>query len=137
MQFYDDEWIRSLTEVQEISADIPEDSVMYDRHEVDPKKVRPIQMGEFLPKYIAALTTSMRQIGVGTQGGAEALANFHQLLYDEWITGSRNESLARIKVDEKNCFEIIEWRVVREAASRFLPKHTQQQQRGNIELVSR
>ena len=27
-QFDDDEWIRSLTEAQEISADVPEDSVM-------------------------------------------------------------------------------------------------------------
>ena len=49
-------------------------------------------MGEFLWKYvsrkllalsegeIAALTTAMRQLGVGSQGGAEALASFHQLL---------------------------------------------------------
>ena len=35
------------------------------------------------------------------------------------------EPLARIKVDEKkNCFGKIEWKAVREAASRFLPKHT-------------
>ena len=27
-QFDDDEWIRSLTEAQEITADLPEDSVM-------------------------------------------------------------------------------------------------------------
>ena len=33
---------------------------------------------------IAALTTSMRQIGVGTPGGAEALSIFRQLLFDEW-----------------------------------------------------
>ena len=62
---------------------------------------------------IAALTTSMRQIGVG-----------HQLLYDDWMTGSLRGPLARIKVDEKNCFGMIEWKAVREAASRFLPKHT-------------
>ena len=73
---------------------------------------------------IAALTTSMRQIGVGTPGGAEALAILHQLLYDEWMTGSLSGPLARIKVDEKNCFGMIEWKAVREAASRFLPKHT-------------
>ena len=66
----------------------------------------------------------MRQIGGGTPGGAEALAVFHQLLYDEWMTGSLMEPLARIKVDEKNCFGMIEWKAVREAASRFLPKHT-------------
>ena len=56
------------------------------RAEVDHHKVRPIQMGEFLRKCfsrrllapsegeITALTTAMRQIGIGTQGGAEALA---------------------------------------------------------------
>ena len=69
----------------------------------------------------AALTTSMRQLGVGSQVGAEAFAIFHQILYDEWTAGSRNEPLARIKVDEK-CFGIVEWRAVREVASRS-PKH--------------
>ena len=60
---------------------------MYDQQDVDPKKVRSIQMGEFLREYvsrrllalsegeIAALTTSMRRIGVGTPGAA-ALAIF-------------------------------------------------------------
>ena len=83
------QWIRSLTEAQELTTDVPEDSVEYDQQEVDPKKVQPTQMGEFLRKYvkrrllalsegeIAAMTTLMRQIGVG---GAEALAIFHQLL---------------------------------------------------------
>ena len=75
--------------------------------------------GEF-----SAMTTSMRQIGVGTPGGAEALAIFHQLLYDERITGACSVSLARFKVDEKTCFGMIEWKAVREAASQFLPKHT-------------
>ena len=63
---------------------------MYELQEADPKKVRPIQLGEFLRNYvsrrllalsegeIAALTTSMRQIGVGTQWAAEALAIFTQ-----------------------------------------------------------
>ena len=131
----DDEWIRSLTEAQEVTTDIPEDSVMYDQQDVDPDKVRPIQMGEFLRKYVsrrllalsegefAALTTSMRQIGVGTPGGAEALANFHQLIYDEWMTDSLSGPLARIKVDENSGFGMIEWKAVHEAASRFLPKH--------------
>ena len=93
--FDDDEWIRSLTEVQEITADVPEESVRYDQQAIDSKKGRPIQMGDFLRKYvswlllalsegeIAALTTSMRQIGVGTPGGAEALGIFHQLFCDE------------------------------------------------------
>ena len=130
------EWIRSLTEAQDATTDIPEDCVLCDQQEVDPKKVRPIRMGEFLRKYgsrrllalsegeIAALTTAMRQLGVGAQGGAEALAIFHQLFYDEWAEGSLTEPLARIKVDEKNCFGMIEWKAVREAASWFLPKHT-------------
>ena len=72
---------------------------------------------------IAALTTSMRQIGVGTQGGAEALAIFHQLLYDEWMTGSVDR-WPESKSTRKNCFGMIQWQAVREAASRFLPKHT-------------
>ena len=50
-------------------------------------------MVEFLRKYvsrrllalsegeIAALTTATRQIGVGSQGGAEAHAIFHQIFY--------------------------------------------------------
>ena len=37
---------------------------------------------------VAALATSMRQIGMDTPSGAEALAIIHQLLYDEWTTGS-------------------------------------------------
>ena len=77
-QFDDDEWIRSLTEAQEVTTDIPEDSATHDQPDADPKNVRPIQMGEFLRKYvsrrllalsegeIAALMTSMRRIGVGT-----------------------------------------------------------------------
>ena len=43
---------------------------------------------------IAALTTSMWKIGVGTPGGAEALVFFHQLLHDEWMTGSLSGQLA-------------------------------------------
>ena len=58
------------------------------------KKVRPLQIRDFLRKYvsrrlpalseseIAALTTGVRQLVVGSQGGAEALAIFHQLIYD-------------------------------------------------------
>ena len=109
-------------EAQEITADVPEDSVLYDQQQVDPKKVRPIQMEEFLWKYvsrkilalsegeIAALTTAMRQLGVGSQGGAEAFAIFHQLLHDEWAEGSLTEPFARVKVDDKNCSGMIEWK---------------------------
>ena len=111
--FDDDEWIRSLTEAQEITADVLGGSAMYDQNAVDPKNLWPIQMGEFLRKYvsrrllalsegeIAALTTSMQQLGA---------------------EGSLTEPLARTKVGEKNCFGMIEWKAVREVASRFLPK---------------
>ena len=104
--------------------------------DVDPKKVRAHSDGRVPAEIrlaatfglsegeIAALTSPMRQIGVGTPGGAEALAIFHQLLYDEWMTGSLSGPLARIKVGEKNCLGMIEWKAVRETAWRFLPKYT-------------
>ena len=61
-------------EAQEIIADVPGDSVMNDYHEVDPKKVEPIQMGKILRKYVSrrlvarseeeieALTTAMKEL---------------------------------------------------------------------------
>ena len=52
-QFDDDEWIRSSTEAQEVITDVPEDSVMYELQDSDPKKARPIQMEEFLRKYVS------------------------------------------------------------------------------------
>ena len=52
-QFDDDEWIRSLTEAQQATTDVPEDSVMYDQQYIDPKNVRPIQMEEFFRKYVS------------------------------------------------------------------------------------
>ena len=88
-------------------------------------------MGEFLRKYvsrrllalsdreIAVLTTSMRQIGVGTPGWRGHLSSA-----PPGREGSLGGPLARIQVDQKNCFGMIEWKAVREAASRFLPKHT-------------
>ena len=42
-QFYDDEWIRSLAEAQDVTIDIPEDSVTYDQQDVDPQKDRPLR----------------------------------------------------------------------------------------------
>ena len=51
--FDDDEWIPSLREAQEITADIEEDRLTHDRSEADPFKVRPIQMGQFLPKCVS------------------------------------------------------------------------------------
>ena len=66
----------------------------------------------------------MRQLGAGVSGGAEALAIFHQLLFDAWEAGRLTKPLARIKVDEKNCFGSLEWESVRRACREFHPKHT-------------
>ena len=113
--FDDGEWVRSLTEAEASTGDIPEGQVTCDQS-ADPKKVRPIQMGDFVREYvsrrlsalsegeIAALMNGMRQVGVGSQGGAEALAIYHQLIFDEWMSGSLDTPLARIKVDENNFF---------------------------------
>ena len=62
----DDEWIRSLTEAQAVTADTPEGQVTYAAphglaHDqvVDPKEVRRIQMGEHMIK--AALGAQCRR----------------------------------------------------------------------------
>ena len=133
----DDEWFRSLTEAQEVTADIPEEKVSgLTNKRVDPKKVRTTRMGEFLRKYvsrrllalskgeIAVLMTATRQLGAGSPDCAEALAIFHQPICDEWASGSLNAPLARVKVDEKNCFGMIECKTVRKTAAHFFSKHT-------------
>ena len=75
------------------------------------------EMGDFVRKYVSwqllalsegefcALMTAMRQVGVGSQGGVEAVTIFHQLIFDEWSAGSVEKPLARIKVDEKTALE--------------------------------
>ena len=65
---------------------------------------------------IAALMTAMRQEGVGSKGGTEALSIFHQLIFDEWVAGSLNTPLARIKIHETKCFGMIGWSGTRQAA---------------------
>ena len=97
-------------------------------------KVRPIQMGEFLRKWacrrllqvakpdIGKVIWTMRQLGVGAPG-AEALALFHQLLYEAWAGGQLHRALARIKIDENNCFGSSEWPAIRKAALDALPRH--------------
>ena len=135
--FDDDEWFRPLTEAQEVTADIPEEKVSrLTNIRVDPKKVRTTRMGEFMRKYvsrrllalskgeIAVLMTAMRQLGAGSPDCAEALAIFHQPIHDEWASGSLNAPLARVKVDEKNCFGMIECKTVRKTAAHFFSKHT-------------
>ena len=64
---------------------------------------------------IAALTASMRQLGVGSQGGAGSLAIFHQLLSENRLQESKST---------KNFFGMTWCKAVREAASRFFPKHS-------------
>ena len=49
--------------------------------------------------------TAMRQVGVGSEGGAEVLAIFQQLIVDEWISGSLDTPSARIKVGKKTASE--------------------------------
>ena len=39
----------------------PEESVPYDHQAVDPKKVRPIQMGEFLAKYVSRRLSALSE----------------------------------------------------------------------------
>ena len=148
-KFFNDEDWTALDNVTNQGAtgpldDVPEAAVSADMGDAtglastagsQAPKVRPIQMGEFLRKYvsrrllalsdksIAKLMAATRQLGNGIPGGAEALGIFHQLVYDEWAAGTLTVPLARIKVDEKNCFGMIEWRAIRAAAREMLPRH--------------
>ena len=82
-QLDDDEWIRSLTEAQEITGYVTEDSVMYDQQEADPKKVQfgpfgwesscgSMSRDDFTEGEIAALTTAMRSsISSSTASGPQ------------------------------------------------------------------
>ena len=126
--FDDDEWIRSLTEGQAITADIPTERITHDQSEVDSKKGSTHPDGRISDEIyvsrrllalsegeIAALTAPMRQLGVGSHEGAEVLATFHQLIFDEWASGTPDTPLTRIKVDEK-CFGLIQWSAVRRSS---------------------
>ena len=89
---------------QEEAADVPAPKA----------KVRLIQMRELLRKWacrrvlqvakpdIGKVMWSMRQLGVTAPQGAEALALFHQLLYEAWADGQLPRFPARIKIHEKN-----------------------------------
>ena len=105
-QFDDAEWLEALggAEGEDIEhLDVPESAVSDVATQAaasvasgGPAQVRPIQMGEFMRKYISRrllavnegrvsrIMSAMRQLGNGMQGGAEALPIFHQLLYDVW-----------------------------------------------------
>ena len=101
----------------------------------EPPKVRPIQMGEWLRRWVSRrnlalnkadiekVTVAMRQLGVGTVGGAEALALFQQVVYELWKEGRLERPLARVKIDETNCFGRLEWPAIRRAVHEALPRH--------------
>ena len=72
---------------------------------------------------IGEVMWAMRQLSVGAPGGAEALASFHQLLYDAWKAGLLPRTLVRIKVDETSCFGSLEWFAMRQATLNALPRH--------------
>ena len=103
--------------------------------DVERPAARPIQMGEFLRKWvgrrllllhggdISRVMTAMRQLGVGAPGGAEALGVFQQLVFDLLKTGGLQRPLARVKIDEKNCFGSLEWPAIRAASQQALPRH--------------
>lgn len=140
--FDDEKWIQhtpgdSATGIGPMD-DVPEEAVTGDAPESwsASTKVRPIQMGEFLRQYVSRrllalndngigrLMIAIRQLGNGGSGGAETLALFHELLFDEWSAGGLSVPLARIKVDENNCFGRIEWRAIRDASRQTVPRHT-------------
>ena len=70
--FHDDEWIRSLTEAREITADVPEESVTYDQQAVDPKKSVSFRW-----------ENSCGNMSHDGEIGALAPRPFHQLIYDK------------------------------------------------------
>ncbi len=51
------------------------------------------------------------------------MAIFHQLLHDTWMEGAQKRPLVRIKIDEKNCFGMLEWPAIRASACQTLPRH--------------
>ena len=56
--FDDDEWIRSLTEAQAVTADITEERITHNQSELDPAKGRPIQ--EFVRKSVSRRLLALR-----------------------------------------------------------------------------
>ena len=66
---------------------------------------------------------AMRRFWNGAARGSEAIAIFQQSIYDLWKAGELDRPLARIKVDEKNCFGRPEWPAVRTATREALPRH--------------
>ena len=103
--FDDDAWVRSLTEAQAIIADIPEERITHDQNEADPKKVRPIQMGELLRKSVPHKQCD-KSVLVAKEERQELWTRHY--LESKWT---------------EKCFGMIEWGAVRNSASFLLPKH--------------
>ena len=95
--------------------------------------VRPIQMGEFLRKYITRRLQALdkrriqcsmvnaRQWGVGTPGGTEAIVHVHQCIEELYFEGSLPTPLAVVQVDQNNMFGNLEWRGIRDAMMDEVP----------------
>ena len=89
-EFDEEEWTEADPRAGEVEGAEPRKG----QAEGKPKKVRPIQMGEVLRKYIGKrlleanksdvdrTMISARQFGCGLQGGAEGIQHFFQLLHE-------------------------------------------------------
>ena len=151
-QFDDEEWLREMRnsewfqdvaeeevdaygEELEADGDVPMEADGGTEGQRRDVKVRPIQIGEFLRRWVSRrllalsrgdtsrVMLAMRQLGVGMPGGAEALATFHQLLHEVWANDELDVVLARVKVDESNCYGSLEWPAIRKATAAALPRH--------------
>ena len=112
--FDDDEWLRSLTEAQEISQRIVSRTT---RVKPTLKKVHPIQMAEFLRQCVSRRLLETSKLSqqqcdnsvLAPREGLKHFSIFHQLIFDEWASGTFDTPLARIKVVEQLCVGMIEW----------------------------
>lgn len=131
------EWERDVPEerVVQVGSEMEVDAEVAPQPPRPRAQVRPIQMGEFLRKFvsrrlqavsakdISRVMTAARQLGVGTSGGAESLAIFQQEVYLLWKAGELPRPLARVKIDQSNFYGRCEWPAIREAVSQHLPRH--------------
>ena len=144
--FDDEEWLRTV-QSGSWAQDVPDSDIEALGPELDAaadapmpdagghEQVRPIQIGEFLRRFTSKrllllqradsgrLMMAMRQVGVGIPGGAEAMAIFHQALHETWAAHQLPSAVARIKIDERNCFGLLEWDAIRAASRASLPRH--------------
>ncbi len=97
-------------------------------------KVRPIQMGEMLRKFVCKrglalertevlqLMTAMRQYGCGSPGGTEVIIHIKKHLQSLWRKQLLLTPLATIDVDQRNFFGSLNWRTIREEVAEELPR---------------